>query len=57
MLVRGVVHDQVHHQLHAPFVDAGDQRVEVGERAEHRLDAVVVADVVAVVVLRRRVDR
>ncbi len=31
--------------------------VEVGQRAERRVDAAVVADVVAVVVLRRRVDR
>jgi hypothetical protein len=31
--------------------------VEVRERPEHRLDVLVVADVVAVVVHRRRVDR
>ena len=57
VLVGGVVDDQVHHQLHAAVVHAREQRVEVGERAEHRVDALVVADVVAVVVLRRGIDR
>jgi hypothetical protein len=38
-------------------VDGLEQLVEVGEAAEHRFDALVVADVVAVVVLRRGVDR
>ena len=36
---------------------AAEQRVELLERPEHRLDVLVVADVVAGVVLRRRVDR
>ena len=36
---------------------ARDQLVEVVERAEHRVDGLVVADVVAVVVLRGGVDR
>ena len=39
------------------LVHRGEQPVEVGERAEHRVDVLVVADVVAVVVLRRAVDR
>ena len=34
-----------------------EQRVEVRERPEHRVDVLVVGDVVAVVVLRRGVDR
>jgi len=37
-------------------VRAGDQRVEVGERPEARVDVDVVGDVVAAVVPRRRVD-
>ena len=57
VLVGGVVDDEVHHELHAARVDRGEQRVEVGERAEHRVDVLVVGDVVAVVVLRRGVDR
>ena len=36
---------------------AGDELVEVGQGAEHRVDVLVVGDVVAVVVLRRAVDR
>ena len=38
-------------------VQRGDQLVELRQRAEQRVDALVVADVVAVVGLRRRVDR
>ena len=57
VLVGGVVDHQVHDHLHAAGVHPGQQLVEVGQGAEHRLDAGVVADVVAVVVLRGRVDR
>ena len=57
VLVGGVVDHEVHHELHAALVDRREQRVEVRERAEHRLDVLVVADVVAVVVLRRGIDR
>ena len=35
----------------------GDKRVEVGERAEQRIDAAIVGDVVAEVGNGRRVDR
>jgi hypothetical protein len=52
VLVGGVVDHQVQDQLDAPLVQALDQLVEVGERAEHRVDVLVVADVVAVVVHR-----
>ena len=38
-------------------VRVGDQRVEVGERAEQRIDVARVGDVVAVVDHRRRVER
>jgi hypothetical protein len=37
--------------------NAGEQLVEVGQRPEQRVDVLVVGDVVAVVVLRRAVDR
>ena len=40
-----------------PLVDALQQAVEVRQRAEHRIDVVVVGDVVAVVCLRGGVDR
>ena len=57
VLVGGVVHHQVHDQLHAAGVQLRDQLVQVGQRAEQRVDVLVVADVVAVVVHRRAVDR
>ena len=57
MLVGGVVHHQVHDQLHAAGVQLRDQLVQVGQRAEERIDVGVIADVVAVVVHRRPVDR
>ena len=57
VLVGGVVDHEVHDQLHAARVHAREQLVEVRERPEHRVDVLVVADVVAGVVLRRRVDR
>jgi hypothetical protein len=33
-----VVDDEVHHQLHAALVQAGDQLVELLERPEERVD-------------------
>ena len=57
VLVARVVGDDVDDQLHVPGVQLADEPVDVGERAEHRVDALVVADVVAVVDLRRRVER
>ena len=53
----GVVDHEVHHELHPALVDRREQAVEVRERAERRLDVLVVGDVVAVVLLRRGVDR
>ena len=57
MRAAGVVDHQVHDQLHAAGVQVRDQAVEVLERPEQRVDVLVVADVVAVVVHRRAVDR
>ena len=57
MLVGGVVDDEVHDQPDAALVQRGHQLVELRERAEQRVDVLVVADVVAVVVHRRAVDR
>ena len=57
VLGRGVVGHQVDDHLEAEGVGRGDQRVGVGERAEERVDVAVVGDVVAVVVLRRGVER
>ena len=57
VLVRRVVRDEVEQQPQPALVRGGDQRVGVGERAEHRLDVGVVGDVVAEVLHRRAVDR
>jgi hypothetical protein len=52
VLVGGGVDNEVHHELDPAAVELGDQLVESGQCAEHRVDVLVVADVVAVVVLR-----
>ena len=57
VLVRAVVDDEVHHQPDAARVHLREHLVELGHRAELGRDGAVVADVVAVVVLRRGVDR
>ena len=57
MLVGRVIDDEVHHDLQAAPVRLGEQLVHVVERAEQRIDVLIVGDVVAVVILRRPVDR
>ena len=57
VFIGGMVDDQVHDEAHAAFVDVREQAVEVRERPKHRVDVVVVGDVVAVVGLRGGVDR
>ena len=57
VLVGGMVDHQVHHQLDATLMHAGQQLLPVGQRAELVHDVLVVADVVAVVVVGRLVDR
>ena len=57
VLVRRVVRDDVDRHPDPELVRVGDERVEVVERAELRVDVDVVGDVVAVVCLRRGVER
>ncbi len=57
MFIACVVDHQVHHQLDAPTVHVGEQRVELLEGSEERIDGLVVADVVPVVGLGRGIDR
>ena len=57
MLVGGVVGHQVDDHAQAEAVGALEHRVEVGERAEQRVDVAVVGHVVAGVGLRRAVER
>jgi len=52
MLIRSVVDDEVHHQLHAELMHLGEQSVEFGEGAEQRIDVAIVTDVISVVGLR-----
>ena len=55
--VAGVVHDQVEDDPDAAPMCLGDEVVEILLRAEQRVDALVVADVVAKVETWRRIDR
>ena len=57
MAVRRVVDDQIHDDPQPAVLRRADHRDEVAERAEPVVDAVVVGDVVAVVAVRRRVER
>ena len=56
MLVGAVVGDEVEDEFEASGVDGGEQAVEFGERAEERIDAGVVGDIVAKVGHGRGVD-
>ena len=56
MLIGGVVDDQVHDDLDAALVGAGQQLVEIGHGAELFHDLLIVGDVVAVVVVGGAVD-
>ena len=52
VLVAGVVRHQVHEHADVPLGRGRDQLVEVGQRAERRVDVAVVGDVVAPVLVR-----
>src|SRR5208282_4006398 len=56
MLIRGLVGHQIDDHAHPAAMRLCDQAIEGGEIAEIRVDAAVVADVVAPVVERRRID-
>jgi len=57
MLVRGVVGHQIEQQLEAMAVRCIKQRVEIGQRAEQRIDRAVIGDVVAEIGHGRDEDR
>src|SRR5262245_27015727 len=57
MPVRGVVGDEVENSLEAATVRFADQTVEIGKRAEQRIDAAIIRNVVAEIGHRRRIDR
>jgi len=57
VLVTGMIHHQVHHQADLAFVHSLQQAVEIGHRAEVFHYVAIVADIVSVVVVGRRIDR
>lgn len=57
MLVGGVIDHEVHDHLDAALVRFGEQLVHVIHRAEDRVDGLIVGNVIAIVVLRRLIDR
>ena len=57
MLVGGVVDHEVDDHPDAALAGGADELDEVAQRAEPRVDAVVVGDVVAVVAIGGRVER
>ena len=57
MLIRSVVHHQVNQHAHAALPAAVSELHEVANRPIPRIDPVVIADVVAVILPRRRLER
>ena len=57
MTIRGVIEDDVDHDADPAPVRLGKQLIEIRERAEQRIDALVVADVIPEVDLRRWIER
>ncbi len=56
VLVRRVREDEVGGDLQPQRMRARDQRVEILERAEDRIDALIIGDVVTEIVHRRGVE-
>ena len=57
VLVRGVVQHQLGDHAQAAMVRLDQEIFEVGQGAVHRVDAVVIGDVVTVILERRRIER
>jgi len=57
MLIGGVIHHQVDQQADAAFACLGGEFHEVAQAAQAGIDGVEVGDVIAVVAMRRRMDR
>lgn len=57
VLITGMIDDKIHDELHPSVVHLGDETVDVGERAELRMDRLIVGNVVAVVDEWGSVDR
>ena len=57
MLIRGVVHHQIHHKLDAVLMCGRQQLVEIGHRTELGHNRPVIRNIVAIIVIRRGVNR
>ena len=57
MFDRRVVDDEIHHNAHTELMRACDQTIKGREVPEEWIDISIVRDVVAVVCLRRSIDR
>ena len=57
VLVGSMVDDQIHHDFQTALMRLGKQFIHIVKRAEHRIYALVIRDIVAVVILRGLVDR
>ncbi|MNV60331.1 hypothetical protein D3C71_1527910 [compost metagenome] len=56
VLVGGMIHDQVHDQLHAAFMHVLEQLLPIGHCPELIHNVAIIADVVAVIVIWRLID-
>ena len=57
MLIRSVVHHQIHHELDAVLMCGRQQLVEIGHRTELGHNCPIVRNIVAIIVVRRGVNR
>ena len=57
MLIRAVVDDEIHQDVHVALFSLGDQMVHVVHCAKARVDAVIIGNIVALICEWRAVDR
>ena len=57
MLIRGVVHHQIHHELDAVLMCGRQQLVEIGHCAELGHNRPIIRNIVAIIVVRGGIDR
>ena len=57
VFIGSVIDNKIHHDLEPTLVGLGQQLVHIVERAEQRINVLIVGNVIAVVVLRRLIDR
>ena len=57
MLIGAVIDDQVHQDIHIPLFCLSEKPVHVLHRAETRINAVIIRDIITLVGKRRDIDR